>query len=276
MKLTAHNSAPDFMFKLVPVNPYEHPNKDAFPHFKDWELANPSYFTDDTDLTEGMEVDSEDYEKVEQVSNNNVDWYDLVLFDKSWFETMPTRTILRKKAEAVREKPSEPLIRFERDVFIEHFSKKEFTKIAKNRGHESIEDTNVTKSAKLELSGTCGRCSNCNGLECSLVYVPESLCPVSSIADSFDNIFMDDDDAPAIQPIAEESGKGWISVETELPKDWVYGSENVLCFNGNYIHIAYIKNSEWYFTNGEKLDVANGWDVTHWMPLPEPPTVQPT
>lgn len=52
--LTAHQR-PDGMY-LVPDNPYSHPNQDAFPHFKDWELANPPIPTDDKDLVEGQKV----------------------------------------------------------------------------------------------------------------------------------------------------------------------------------------------------------------------------
>jgi hypothetical protein len=53
----------------------------------------------------------------------------------------------------------------------------------------------------------------------------------------------------------------WQPIET-APKD----QRDVLVLSGGFIMIAYFDNDTWWAMNGFGLD-----DVTHWMPLPEPP-----
>jgi hypothetical protein len=64
-----------------------------------------------------------------------------------------------------------------------------------------------------------------------------------------------------------DTTQGWIAVSERLPEN----DYSVLCFNGNYRHIGYYLRGEWFKSYDNKVDVANGWDVTHWMPLPTPP-----
>lgn len=74
---------------------------------------------------------------------------------------------------------------------------------------------------------------------------------------------------------SEHSLRGWISVEERLP-EW---DETVLVFNPAYhgrarIKIAYIAQID---KHGQGWDLMDGEDlrygVTHWRPLPNPPTV---
>ncbi|RNI26609.1 DUF551 domain-containing protein [Rufibacter latericius] len=59
----------------------------------------------------------------------------------------------------------------------------------------------------------------------------------------------------------------WIKVTDSLPDH-----STVLCCNTNYQHLGYLRQSVWYTTDGDKkVDTANGWGVTHWMPLPDMP-----
>jgi len=62
----------------------------------------------------------------------------------------------------------------------------------------------------------------------------------------------------------------WISVKDGLPESGF----NVLTYNGNYVHegyFAYNKNKprrNIFYISGSKIESD---DITHWMPLPEPP-----
>ncbi len=74
-----------------------------------------------------------------------------------------------------------------------------------------------------------------------------------------------------VQPIGEEAD-GWISVNDRLP------------VNDNIRVLAYILDGEHSFMTTTKTrngkffvaDPAMKAEVTHWQPLPNPPTVQPT
>lgn len=68
----------------------------------------------------------------------------------------------------------------------------------------------------------------------------------------------------------------WISVEERLPEP----GERVLATNGNIVGEAYITNAlplekisaaRWKRHYGASWMAAFDADVTHWMPLPEPP-----
>ena len=60
----------------------------------------------------------------------------------------------------------------------------------------------------------------------------------------------------------------WISVKESLPSE----KENVLCSDGESVHELYfrpLKDGTVYFEDDEGSTL---WkEVTHWMPLPEPP-----
>ena len=55
----------------------------------------------------------------------------------------------------------------------------------------------------------------------------------------------------------------WISVKDKLPCE----SDNILVWEGQYCEIYLCYNRD-HFERHYK-------DITHWMPLPEPPTDQP-
>lgn len=63
--------------------------------------------------------------------------------------------------------------------------------------------------------------------------------------------------------------KEWISVEDLLPanpNEVIMGGECCeVCYN---IDIGYYDSGEWILKGGESPK----WKITHWMPLPEPPT----
>ncbi len=64
----------------------------------------------------------------------------------------------------------------------------------------------------------------------------------------------------------EQHHPRWISVEDELPpKKTGEASDKVLVYEPKTNRIG----ASWYFHSTGKW--FNGWDVTHWMPLPEPP-----
>lgn len=68
----------------------------------------------------------------------------------------------------------------------------------------------------------------------------------------------------------------WISVKDSTPSN----EKKVLCFGSLttdlgfsfYTDIAYCCDGQnWSFFNGT---ISDGWSITHWMPLPEPPEVK--
>lgn len=70
------------------------------------------------------------------------------------------------------------------------------------------------------------------------------------------------------------TNNGWISVSERLPPvqpGMNYVSSNVLAWDGLIIHKAYCHtaDNEWweYGVNDEQL-----LGITHWMPMPVPPT----
>lgn len=57
----------------------------------------------------------------------------------------------------------------------------------------------------------------------------------------------------------------WISVKDKLPKL----DKDVLVWDGNYMSVMWIDRNENRFKSMDSLY----HDVSHWMPLPEPPKV---
>jgi len=55
---------------------------------------------------------------------------------------------------------------------------------------------------------------------------------------------------------------GWISVNQRVPND----GKVVIVSNGNYVTSAYYGTGGWITNHG-----VLGWEVNHWMPLPDPP-----
>lgn len=64
----------------------------------------------------------------------------------------------------------------------------------------------------------------------------------------------------------------WISVEDMVPE--LKGTNQEVCClvtNGAVIHMAYYTLSGWHFCESGQIKEPMFYDVTHWMPLPEPP-----
>ena len=72
--------------------------------------------------------------------------------------------------------------------------------------------------------------------------------------------------------ISKTLGSKWIPVTERLPERNDDGTLNaVLVSNGAIQHIAYFTTDEFYFTENGEMKEPMFYDVTHWMPLPEPP-----
>lgn len=65
----------------------------------------------------------------------------------------------------------------------------------------------------------------------------------------------------------EYDGPRWISVEEKLPED--YEDVVIIMRNGasSWYRVAYREYGGWSFGGGRRVND----EVTHWMPLPEPP-----
>lgn len=63
----------------------------------------------------------------------------------------------------------------------------------------------------------------------------------------------------------------WISVEDRLPEDAGGAVDAVLVTDGFLIHMAYFNHGTWYFCESGEMKEEMFYNVTHWMPLPEPP-----
>jgi len=63
----------------------------------------------------------------------------------------------------------------------------------------------------------------------------------------------------------------WISVETEMPP---YLSRNIVS-NGTYVRLAWSKDDDEGWCIIEPSQDEDEWlyDVTHWQPLPQPPSL---
>ena len=85
------------------------------------------------------------------------------------------------------------------------------------------------------------------------------------------------DDFPLLQQAAdaieELSKPRWIPVTERLPENdqdvlvmvhWRDYPENTMCYGRKY-------KTRWYLWNGELGELIKGFDITHWMPLPQPP-----
>lgn len=64
----------------------------------------------------------------------------------------------------------------------------------------------------------------------------------------------------------------WISVEERLPEDKKETADCYLVTDGAFIWMAYWGCKEWQFAQCTDSPYVIDWtDITHWMPLPEPP-----
>lgn len=65
-------------------------------------------------------------------------------------------------------------------------------------------------------------------------------------------------------------GNKWISVEERLPDDTLYGKNILICIKNRWGEQR-VDTVHWWGLE-QRLQSAWFWvDVTHWMPLPEPP-----
>lgn len=69
-----------------------------------------------------------------------------------------------------------------------------------------------------------------------------------------------------VQPVND-----WISVKDRLPKSTRYDCYCFLVTDGDLIHMAYFVENEWMFADSGQAKNKMFYEVTHWMPLPEPP-----
>ena len=76
----------------------------------------------------------------------------------------------------------------------------------------------------------------------------------------------------ALRSMPETTKSGWISVKERLPSIRDDGiAECYLISDGNLIHMAYYVTGEWRFCESGQITEPMFYEVTHWMPLPEPP-----
>lgn len=72
--------------------------------------------------------------------------------------------------------------------------------------------------------------------------------------------------APVYCPECQEKTGGWISVKDRLPDESMEGKEVIVCTKRRYDR-ARTSAVRWW----GNPRFASWQDVTHWMPLPEPP-----
>ena len=70
---------------------------------------------------------------------------------------------------------------------------------------------------------------------------------------------------------AVDAAPKWISVQDRLPEDAGGAVDAVLVTDGFLIHMAYFNHGTWYFCESGEMKEEMFYNVTHWMPLPEPP-----
>lgn len=64
----------------------------------------------------------------------------------------------------------------------------------------------------------------------------------------------------------------WISVKERLPETHEDGSvDAALVTDGDLIHMAYFSSGKWFYCSSGEMKENMFYEVTHWMPLPEPP-----
>jgi len=93
---------------------------------------------------------------------------------------------------------------------------------------------------------------------------PKNFCGSGFIASVIKDTLTD----PAI--LASVKGEEWVRVEDGLPED----SLIVLGYNGNYMDTFYYskRKETWHHSNGNTVDVENGWSITHWKHITPPKT----
>ena len=64
----------------------------------------------------------------------------------------------------------------------------------------------------------------------------------------------------------------WVSVKDRLPEYSNDGfADAVLVTDGFVQHMAYFVGGEWRFAESGEIKEPMWYNITHWMPLPEPP-----
>lgn len=82
--------------------------------------------------------------------------------------------------------------------------------------------------------------------------------------------------------LAEVKPSAWVDIEKELPvvghdKEYPYASEFILLSDGEFVYYGQYENSpdlgaSFIDANGDAFE-DDGVEITHWMLMPEPPSV---
>lgn len=68
----------------------------------------------------------------------------------------------------------------------------------------------------------------------------------------------------------------WINVEDRLPESHEEKADCFLVTDGTFMWMAYYACKEWQFAECTDSPYVIDWtEITHWMPLPEPPKEEP-
>lgn len=82
--------------------------------------------------------------------------------------------------------------------------------------------------------------------------------------------------------LAEVKPSAWVDIEKELPvtgldEEYPHASEMILLSDGEFVYYGQYENSKEFgksFIDANGDDFADGGvEITHWMPMPEPPSV---
>ena len=78
---------------------------------------------------------------------------------------------------------------------------------------------------------------------------------------------------PTVRELRERLAKfKWTSAKERLPSIRDDGiAECYLISDGDLIHMAYYVTGEWRFCESGQITEPMFYEVTHWMPLPDPP-----
>lgn len=95
------------------------------------------------------------------------------------------------------------------------------------------------------------------------------LCPYIEAENCKDHLMRD---ALELIKRLEEAQPKWISVKDRLPESHDEKADCFLVTDGTFIWMAYYACKEWQFAECTDSPYVIDWtDITHWMPLPEPP-----
>lgn len=123
----------------------------------------------------------------------------------------------------------------------------------------SLEEIKTIESALIDIETTCGHCPY-EGEPNGCCNRPGGTCKMFDVAM---------DAAEALEQLRAQQPR-WISVGERLPENSLRALVRVI---HSYNHTdGYAEIAMSYFANGRWEDIPpKYYDVTHWMPLPEPP-----